>query len=1722
MTTRAPLLALLALALAVLAPTPAAAAPGDLDTSFDSDGTVTTPVGGGAIATSVAQQADGKLVVGGYTGGFSGGDFLITRYNANGSADMSFNGGSPRIVPVGSSQEFGVETAVLRDGKILQVGTVDVAIGGWFGIVRYDADGSIDSGFDGDGAVTTEWSGYDHVSVRGVAVDDKGTADTGDDQYVVVGDGTDQASSLRRMLMARYNADGQLDPGFGMGGKTTTAFGGAAFAADVVLQSGKVVVGGHESTGPGTANMAIVRLNSNGATDSTFEHGGKYSHPIGSASVESFDFVAQPDGRLLLSAQVENGGSVGIARYSADGALDASFDGDGMVITPLTGIAYAMPYELRVQTDGKVLVGGTAVASGSFKHHFVLARYTTAGALDPAFSGDGITLEGPGENAYGQALALQADGKPVLAGAITPSGGASDGTANDLALLRLQGDAPPTPEPDPDPEPSTPKPLANTARPVVIGSLYRTSTLTAWKGGWQGNPTTFRYEWEACATVTVKKKRSYVCGPAPGSKNEATYYLPKKKEPQLDGMAIRVTVTATAGAKSIAAVSDYRAKISGRFTMPPFLPVKSGSKWRFTTLEQFINRIEAAGGCFYAQDPGFCGNRFPVKPNFQKQKLTDVRPEQRDEIKPADIYGSNRDEGEFISSGEQVKVFFYDPNRDPPEGTCTFLKKGTDINEIKQKLGTDVGDARKLLDKQKCKYGVDFKDNIGGSKEFILDVERSKDYKMLTLRVSRPDPCRYLAMSGDEIIRTLGEDPHSADEKVEKATCKSTKTSNGLNRKIKKDRTTRVKVDQGSRRITFFYDEAPSCPYLDRDTQDVFGSMGTNDPAKVQAKLEDEGCKFRVAEEEYEGFFEPFVQQISRQGDTYVVHVGIPKKLECQQEVRFGPFYARGTCLKRVGMTWEASGDVLFAGLKLVPNSASTKIVIDPLNLRIAATGKARVVTNPTTLFGKTYGPYVLYEGEFNWVFQGAANWDLNNALMGWLRDRLPGGGAPQNQANGGWPLPVVRLPDLGSIPGMPKLSLPGLGNLPNGVGLPDFSKIQFPKELGKFPGVDAGKLQFPTFNAPKVEFPAGLIPDIKVPPMCFNTGEDFKLAGMGFAGKACLELSGEGARLTGNVKLEFAGGATAAASMLIKPDATVVVEDISTGIGEFKIGPVTVGPATLRYIAKENRWHGEGSGSFSGGPVPIGGSVSFDVVNGGLANGMLEVKSTALGYPIGATGLFLVGAGVEYNTYPTTSIGGSMTVSLGPVIPGGFRLIAVRVAANYDFGPPRVLTLDGQMTLLNKFKVANANLNWNFDTGVVTFGSDVVFKFETEGLFGVGKATYSIEGHNRGTVYDGQFQLDGYSLVNLNGPKIQAESTINNWGFAACASAEAKGKITIGNFDVNWDFRASGGVAYSWPDGTNKLGVIGTFGGGSCGLDDYRTLPNQLQPGARAAANERSFFIGKNLSQTSLAFRGNGNAPKVILRSPSGKTYTTPSDLRPVSEPGHVILQQPGEQVTTVLLANPEPGRWRVSTPAGSPEVIDAKYANPLPDIDVKAKVSGSGYARTLSYDVAPIPGQKVTFVERGRGAAELIGTAKGRTGKLRFRPGPGPKGKRSVFAIVTQDDLPRDELKVGSYSAPAPFRPGAPKGLRVSRTRANAKVSWNRVQGATEYRAVAVYNDGAKRILVTRKPSFRLARVLTSETVSVSVTAVSAEGRSGPAAKAKAAAKKPKKPRPRKRRKG
>src|SRR6266508_2960252 len=119
MTARTKLLVATSLMLTQLVSPPTAfAAAGALDTSFDGDGKVTTDFGGLDEALGVAIQPDGKIVA----AGTNGGDFALARYNRDGSLDTSFDGDGKVTTDFGAPFDLALGVAIQPDGRIVAAG----------------------------------------------------------------------------------------------------------------------------------------------------------------------------------------------------------------------------------------------------------------------------------------------------------------------------------------------------------------------------------------------------------------------------------------------------------------------------------------------------------------------------------------------------------------------------------------------------------------------------------------------------------------------------------------------------------------------------------------------------------------------------------------------------------------------------------------------------------------------------------------------------------------------------------------------------------------------------------------------------------------------------------------------------------------------------------------------------------------------------------------------------------------------------------------------------------------------------------------------------------------------------------------------------------------------------------------------------------------------------------------------------------------------------------------------------------------------------------------------------------------------------------------------------------------------------------------------------------------------------------------------------------------
>jgi uncharacterized delta-60 repeat protein len=132
---------------------------GELDTSFDGDGKVVTGFPSlSAVGRDIAVQSDGKIVLAGYAytnTSPANYDFAVARYNANGSLDASFGTDGMVTTSLGSTGDYGYGVALQPDGKIVVAGYAGSSGAYSFAVVRYNANGTLDTSFDGDGKVIT-------------------------------------------------------------------------------------------------------------------------------------------------------------------------------------------------------------------------------------------------------------------------------------------------------------------------------------------------------------------------------------------------------------------------------------------------------------------------------------------------------------------------------------------------------------------------------------------------------------------------------------------------------------------------------------------------------------------------------------------------------------------------------------------------------------------------------------------------------------------------------------------------------------------------------------------------------------------------------------------------------------------------------------------------------------------------------------------------------------------------------------------------------------------------------------------------------------------------------------------------------------------------------------------------------------------------------------------------------------------------------------------------------------------------------------------------------------------------------------------------------------------------------------------------------------------------------------------------------------------------------
>jgi uncharacterized delta-60 repeat protein len=265
---------------------------GALDTSFDGDGRKLFSWGAIGRVTAVVVAPNGKLLLGGFSGP-EGGNIQVARLAADGAFDTTFGAGGIATVDFGAT-EFGQAMARQADGRIVVAGRSSA---GGAVVARLRATGVLDPDFGAGGRVTLPGGG----SLDAVLAQP-------DRSIIVAGNANGSAT----MTVTRLKPDGSLDTTFGSGGTTSVAFGSLAnpLGGAVRQPDGKLVIAGYTQDGE---DVAVARLNANGSLDAGFGAAGKKTVDFGAATFGNAVALA-PNGRIVVAGQKTGGDDFAVAR----------------------------------------------------------------------------------------------------------------------------------------------------------------------------------------------------------------------------------------------------------------------------------------------------------------------------------------------------------------------------------------------------------------------------------------------------------------------------------------------------------------------------------------------------------------------------------------------------------------------------------------------------------------------------------------------------------------------------------------------------------------------------------------------------------------------------------------------------------------------------------------------------------------------------------------------------------------------------------------------------------------------------------------------------------------------------------------------------------------------------------------------------------------------------------------------------------------------------------------------------------------------------------------------------------------------------------------------------------------------------------------------------------------------------------------------------------------
>ena len=591
---------------------------------------------------------------------------------------------------------------------------------------------------------------------------------------------------------------------------------------------------------------------------------------------------------------------------------------------------------------------------------------------------------------------------------------------------------------------------------------------------------------------------------------------------------------------------------------------------------------------------------------------------------------------------------------------------------------------------------------------------------------------------------------------------------------------------------------------------------------------------------------------------------------------------------------------------------------------------------------------------------------------------------------------------------------------------------------------------------------------------------------------------------------------ATGALEIIVNDESGIELQSMQFEIGEAALKPIfKIKGASFQYYfpsyfeeSKADTWQAKGTITFGEEVAQLKAAMAFKKGNFRSAAMSLKIKP---GVPV-FSGVFLNEIGATLGVEPLEfggSLGASISETLELELEFRYREMTEK-ELGYFGGEGRLLYKESKIASL----AADV-----YSDGYVDAALKIELKLPLESksplVYVRGGLSFWDEPNHQPEAW---WQVQGEAYVKIWIIEVEGLVLVNNKDVAGCAGVNGFGVQGHYSFE---DSTVGGGL-FAFSNCSDQLRefkekAIGKHTGGFVKEESERapgTGRGGLASHGRAAATpgeSETFDLPPGTEGQELRVNATSGTPILRITGPDGHTYTTPASPGQSSSVAGQFISAiaPNTSQVLILLKHPKGGQWTVQALPGSGPLGKIEAAEDVAPARVRVHVHHAhGHSWALSYRIAHhVPGTKVSFVERGKDSTHVLGTVSAAHGTLRFTPAEAISRGRKIYAyLLNSEGVQMRDLAVGSYTAPAPFKPGRPK-VRIIMRRSTAVVSWRSVAGARGYRITVRGSDGRleTHILKGSSHSVVIPNALGFESFTATVTAVGGKdmlrGRAGSA---------------------